>query len=365
MANNLQRHERRDKSKWAVTFIAILLAFVAIAAAFVGIFSDGFTNWDKFKPDEEQTEQTEETADNGAPVTDENGDEISSDAAIPMPKAMTFRSAAALDGRNAAYDSVTVNATVKPEGVDLKSFVFTVEWVNPASEWATGKTVTDYFTVTPTAENSLQATLQCLQPFGEQIKVLGTGTSLDDAMASAECTIDFAKRIESVSFSIENNFDTPGDYVFDSADSYWEIDFPSGAIAFFSDITYTSFTVDDTFDCSANLSVDDDVLSGLNSDMSLSLSGRDRPLMVHADGIYYDYGLDWFFAQGTPTLPSATFNIVKEWLGENPSAELYVFSYSAEGTYSDYSFEVPLRFSAGTVFLSIQSVSFDQSNIII
>ena len=92
MANNLHNHERRDKSKWFVTLIAFILAFVAIAAAFSGIFSDGFTNWDKFKTDEEQRdeqlpeeEQTDDTADGGAPVTDENGDELATNEPIAMP----------------------------------------------------------------------------------------------------------------------------------------------------------------------------------------------------------------------------------------------------------------------------------------
>lgn len=46
-----------------------------------------------------------------------------------------------------------------------------VAFKNAASTWATGKTVTDYVTVTPTAQGAHTAVVQCLQAFGEQIIV--------------------------------------------------------------------------------------------------------------------------------------------------------------------------------------------------
>ncbi len=69
--NNLQRHERRDKGKWFVTFIAFLLVFTAVGAAFVGIFSDGFTNWDKFKTDEKEYVQEDIEGSSGWIVRDD------------------------------------------------------------------------------------------------------------------------------------------------------------------------------------------------------------------------------------------------------------------------------------------------------
>ena len=142
-------------------------------------------------------------ADNGSPVTNENGEQLPSDETVPMPKAMTFRSAAALDTQEAAYDSVTLKATVYPDYdyVD-KTVDWSVAFVNPASEWATGKTVTDYVTVTPTSDGALTATVQCLQPFGEQIKV--TVTSRDNPSAKADCTVDFSAREIGLRFEVTN-----------------------------------------------------------------------------------------------------------------------------------------------------------------
>ena len=45
----------------------------------------------------------------------------------------------------------TITATVLPSNATDKSLDWSVAWKNASSSWATGKTVTDYFTVTPTA----------------------------------------------------------------------------------------------------------------------------------------------------------------------------------------------------------------------
>ena len=89
-----------------------------------------------------------------APAVDENGNELDGDTVHKMPKAMLFT--------RAAEEGVTVNATVKPETATNKQVDWAVSFVNPESEWATGKTVTDYVTVTPTADGSTTATVKCL-----------------------------------------------------------------------------------------------------------------------------------------------------------------------------------------------------------
>lgn len=191
------------KSNKIVTAVLAILLVLVIAgtAALVGVLSDGFKDWTKFQPDE-QTEQTDETADGGAPVTDENGDELNSNAPVAMPRAMTFRSAASLDTQEAAYDSVTLTATVKPDNATDKTVDWSVSFVNASSSWANGKTVTDYVTITPTEDGSTTATVQCLKPFGAQIKI--TVTSRDNENAKAECTVDFQKRVTGATVSFSN-----------------------------------------------------------------------------------------------------------------------------------------------------------------
>lgn len=234
---------RNNSNKFWTGFLAVLLVLViAGAAALVGVLSDGFKNWDKFKTDEEQAEQTEETADNGAPVTDENGNELESDAAIPMPKAMTFRSAAALDGTSAAYDSVTLTATVKPDVAANKAVDWSIAFVNPSSTWANGKTVTDYVTVTPTSDGATTATVKCLKDFGEQIKI--TVTSRDNENATASCTVDFRKRIVDIAYIDEGtDFTISEDNIITVSNVKMSTQGFNGSSF---DCTYSAFTVDDT-----------------------------------------------------------------------------------------------------------------------
>lgn len=98
--------------------------------------------------------------------------------------------------------SVTVKATVTPYDAN-QNVSWRVAFVNPESEWATGKTVTDYVEVTPTYEGSTTATLSCKNSFGEQIKLVCT--SVENAEISASVTVDFIRSIELQSLTYGDN----------------------------------------------------------------------------------------------------------------------------------------------------------------
>lgn len=92
-----------------------------------------------------------------------------------------------------AETAYTLTATITPSTADNKAVDWSVAWVDPSSSWASGKTVTDYVTVTPTSDGALTANAECLQAFGEQIKI--TVTSRANTYASASCTVDYARKI--------------------------------------------------------------------------------------------------------------------------------------------------------------------------
>lgn len=166
-------------------FWAVLMTLVVIAVAILaGVwFSNGTLTYNGGGEDEEET----------VAVT-EDGSELESGGTVPMQN-MTFKSAKTLatgaDAQNEEYASVTLTATVTPSWA-TQDLSWSVAFNNPASEWATGKTVTDYVTVTP-EETTLTATVQCLQPFGEQIIVTVSADEFDDV--SATCTVDFQRRL--------------------------------------------------------------------------------------------------------------------------------------------------------------------------
>ena len=157
-------YKNNSSKVWNSILAVLLVLVIAGTAALVGFLSDGFKSWDKFKPDDKKEQTTEN---GGGPVTDESGNEMNGGEVHEMPKQMTFRSVAALDGES-AYDSVTLHATVKPDDAEDKRITWVAIFKNPESAWATGKTVTDYVTVTPQSEGSSVATVKCLQPFGNR-----------------------------------------------------------------------------------------------------------------------------------------------------------------------------------------------------
>ena len=92
-----------------------------------------------------------------------------------------------------ADTAYTLTATVTPVDAIDKTVDWSVAFMNASSAWATGKTVTDYVTVTPTSDGALTANVECLQAFGEPISVVVT--SRDNSEASASCRVDYKKRV--------------------------------------------------------------------------------------------------------------------------------------------------------------------------
>lgn len=89
-----------------------------------------------------------------------------------------------------------LTATITPDNATNKAVDWTIAFVNAESEWATGKTVTDYVTVTPTADGALTANVECLQAFGEQVRV--TVTSRDNTAVKANATVDYTEKLSAV-----------------------------------------------------------------------------------------------------------------------------------------------------------------------
>ena len=108
-------------------------------------------------------------------------------SSVPMTAASTART----DSR------YMLTATIDPADADEQTLEWTVAFKNPSGEWANGKTVTNYVTVTPTSDTK-HANVNCLAPFGEQIIV--TVTSTDNPEAQATCTCDYVMRAQNLVF---------------------------------------------------------------------------------------------------------------------------------------------------------------------
>jgi len=130
-------------------------------------------------------------SDGGETVTEIEG------SGVTLTSKKIARSAYAASGISETADNAyTLTASITPENATDKTVDWAVAFVNPSSTWASGKTITDYATITPASDGALTATLVCLQAFGEQIKV--TVTSRSNVSATASCTLDYVKRINDI-----------------------------------------------------------------------------------------------------------------------------------------------------------------------
>ena len=155
MKNELQKHKTADTVKWIAVFIAIIVLTAGLLAA----LTNGLTDFNQYGWFDDSGESHQEPTD----VTDGYGDKLVSGKVYDMPSAMLFRNATSLS--MSASAGITVTATVKPDSAVNKNVDWTVSWQNPESEFATGKTATDYVTAQPSSDGSTTAVISCLTPF--------------------------------------------------------------------------------------------------------------------------------------------------------------------------------------------------------
>lgn len=98
---------------------------------------------------------------------------------------------------NSVNKTITLNATVTPDDAVDKSLTWQLSWVNPESDFAKGKAVTDYVSLTPSSD-TLSCDVTLIKDFGEQITLnasLQTNNHIKDTIH-----IDLLQKINSLSF---------------------------------------------------------------------------------------------------------------------------------------------------------------------
>ena len=194
--NNQQKYK---KSKVLNGILGGILALViAGGVAAVGVFSNGFKDWNKFKKDNTKQEQPM------PPSEDSGGSDITAEASNGI-RLMSMKLApmqyAAYGVAANAESAYTVTATVYPEDAANKLLDWTVSFKNASSTWASGKKVTDYVTVTPSSDGALTAVVQNIAAFGEQVVV--KVTSRDNTSAYATLNVEYLQRTTGYTLSLD------------------------------------------------------------------------------------------------------------------------------------------------------------------
>lgn len=193
------------KNRKAISFLAIVVVFLMAAM----IVFEALELWGtgKAKPSEWIQKETPQALTTG--VFDETGTELSSNGAVPMPTSLTFgmpklsSNVSPAAASEIQSEGVTITATVLPETVSDKSVTFTFAFKDPSSEWARGKDVKDYLSVTAGIDN-ISATVKCLQAFGEQIVITASSVTpnKNGEPVRKTCTVDYLQRIKDVTAKI-------------------------------------------------------------------------------------------------------------------------------------------------------------------
>ena len=283
-------YRKNNGSKIFSGILAVLLV-LDIAAGVVGIgyVSDWFTDWTKFEQ-EQPADEEQGGEEELPPVVDENGEAMESGTVYAMPSRMLYTSAAttAADGTTVSSSPITLEATITPDTATDKSVKWSVAFVNPSSEWATGKTVTDYVSV---SSSGLTCTVTCHQAFGEQIKI--TVTSNDNPEATDSCVVDYLKRIEDVTFTLSNGVSVKErDELYSPNDDFNGSD---------TNPDYWATEVDWTFDGNGEtLTYDIDVIEGVGT-ASGDYSVSNVTFNLNSDAWYSDVAAlidPWYWQMG-------------------------------------------------------------------
>lgn len=244
--NNLQRHERSDKAKWIATGIVIVLIFALIGGIIAALVTE--TNpKDWFHGETEQEnppiEGEEQTASNGGAVI---GESVGNGVSLMSAKIAMADYAA--NGISPMADTAyTLAATIKPETAENKTVNWSIAWSNANSEWAKGKTVTDYVTLSEeTSESGENITVTCLKDFGESIQI--TAVSAGDETIKVVCPVGYIKKVKGVNYTFKYDNSSVGSVSADS-DGVYRFDYKGEAKSYvFTPVpVYSAYTIDTTY----------------------------------------------------------------------------------------------------------------------
>ena len=328
------------------TFLSTLIVIVLIAATVaIGFFSSGFRNWTKEDWENVWNDTFEPEKDGGSDPVEES--------AISL-------------NMSSFEESVTVTATITPSTATNKKVNWSLAWKNASSSWASGKTVTDYVTVTPDSDGSLTATVKAVKAFSEQIIL--TCTSRDDINVKSTCTIDYSKKIEDISVSIKK----------DGSDSalYWSNDGDLYDIVV--NTTLSEGTIEDNFTFSYSMEATDEFISacqqtynGFNpsgASTQISLIGKTTftlelpQIETSYEKLTSNY-IYFHIDSSNSALYRSAVNSFKRAV-ESFNGSIFNLTISASNAYSSYEKTVGISSSGANFSVSVEDVTLSDSSII-
>ena len=209
MYNEFYSHKKNDTVKWIIAFTAIFLLAVFVLAANTRGFTDlnpyGWFGENEAGTDHETNPEEPKkegmSALSASKIVNSDYMRLSAETHAVAPTSFW-------DG-----DYVTLVATHLPDNTYAGVFVWSMEWVNPNSSFASGKDVHDYVEMEGD-ENSNVVYVSALQAFGEQIKISVYCTK--NPKAVAYCLVDYGQKMVDLSghtLSTDNDSFLPYEFI--------------------------------------------------------------------------------------------------------------------------------------------------------
>ena len=181
----------RDTKRFLIKFTAVIVAVVSILYIVLSVYRKSWNpvKWFDTPQTNIQTENQTQNTQSGLVSPEEvemNGIKITA-ATLSAPM---YEAYGATRGAEAA---LTLTVTPTPADAELTGAKFTIAFKNASSSWATGKTVTEYVTLSQSNEKA--ATVSCLKAFGEPIVITYTVTGEKGESKSATYQLDYRARI--------------------------------------------------------------------------------------------------------------------------------------------------------------------------
>ncbi len=232
---------RKSKTKF-IAIVILVVAILGVIAGVIGYYSNGFKNWDKFKPDNwfknpNQVEQPKFESGSILNVLTNNGVACASERIAVSDYAIKGVS----ENADSAYE---LTATIQPSIAENKNINWTARWSNVSSAWANDKNISDFLIFNkPTTQSGNKVIITCLQDFGEQITI--TASAEADSTKKSLCSVDYAKKIKSVDFKFTYDNQELNDIVPDN-DGVYRLDYKAETKLYNVVATpvYSDFTID-------------------------------------------------------------------------------------------------------------------------
>lgn len=388
----------RSKKILGSVFIALLIACLLLSVVGIGYYTDGFTNFSK--DNSVNQVNSSEGMINTALV--ENGLELS----VQEINKVAFAENAIDENADSAYSLIAI---INPTNATFPELDWSIRFNNPSSNWATGKNIEDFVSLSVKQDGGPEAVVACLQPFGEQIIIDVQSRAYSGV--SASCTLDFARRIEDIALSDDSgnyseannvyvNFEFPKFEEFKSF-NFKEINYGflwlDGVLGSEKDysifdtdieknVTFSDYTIKDNqlvFDQDnvPDLAGQSTIETKVNSNFSDLLSSHHKFIFDSIINLEYFLGehynscsnpMNWIL-HSSPSLPTnfnnetymALMSDVVEWVHNNPDLPIFTRTIKIKGKYSSYEKTFNFYYKPETVVIPVFDVSLANSEMVL